>query len=184
MLDFKDPRYAGYSALTVGGVIVLACVLAFNIMNPPKKIVRSTPPETRKALGSLQRSTLSLADDKRAAEKKIANALWNVSLQELGPTALGQVNEAAVKRKVKVSSFRPQKINNVKGVTLVPYVMTVEGSYPDVVGLVRDLGNENSKLAVNLVQLASADANSDKVSATVGLVAYISSPEVGDSGGG
>jgi hypothetical protein len=50
--------------------------------------------------------------------------------------------------------------------------VTVEGSFPDVMGFVKAVQAPENKLSVAQIQLASADGASDMVTLTLGLNAF------------
>ncbi len=112
---------------------------------------------------------------KKAKEQETTNGvlLWSASLESIGPSALSKITLMAKSHQVKLSSFRPQRTGDVDGLTMVPFLMNVDGSYPNVVAFVKDIESTGSKLAVNQVQMSSVDGVSDKVSASVGIVAYM-----------
>ena len=62
----------------------------------------------------------------------------------------------------------------------MPFLVTVEGPYPSVTLFCQDIDKQATKLAVNLIQIASSDAASNAVTASIGLIAYVNvaEPEV------
>ena len=59
--------------------------------------------------------------------------------------------------------------------TQLPFLIGVDGSYPNVVAFVKDIETKGTKLALSQVQLSSSDGTTDKVSASIGVVAYVPS---------
>jgi hypothetical protein len=59
------------------------------------------------------------------------------------------------------------------------YLVTAEGSFLNVMGLIDAFESEGSLLAVKTVQLASVDGATDTVRVTLGLVAYQGEVESG-----
>jgi hypothetical protein len=103
---------------------------------------------------------------------KVVSRTWTGGLQEVGPGALQSMNALATKHKVKLSGFRPERTSQSAGVDLVPFSVTAEGSFLDVVAFVKAIEDPANKLAVDTVQVASSEANSDQATATVGITAY------------
>lgn len=79
------------------------------------------------------------------------------------------MNQIARKRNLKVASFRPQKPVDEAGLLRLPYLVSLEGTYRDALAFVKELEKPQNRLAVNLVQLASADGETSMVRATVGI---------------
>jgi hypothetical protein len=107
-----------------------------------------------------------------ASEKEVQTQTWKGGLEQVGPGALQAINALAAKHKVKLSGFRPERTTQYAGLDLVPFSVTAEGSYLDVLGLVKAIEDPANKLAVDLVQVSSSEANGDQVTATIGLTAY------------
>lgn len=103
--------------------------------------------------------------------------VWDAQPDELGARAMALVTGLAQQEGVKVQAFRPQRQETVSGITRYPYSTVVEGSFPKVAGLVKRLQAGGTKLALTSVQLTAADGETDMVTATVGVIAFIRSVE-------
>jgi Tfp pilus assembly protein PilO len=103
------------------------------------------------------------------ADARIASMTWKEDAELVGPAALAIVNGIAKQRSLKVASFRPQKAVTEGSLVRLPYQISLEGSYTDVVGFVRQLETPTHKLVVNNVQIASSDGETSAVKATIGI---------------
>ncbi len=98
--------------------------------------------------------------------------IWTGPLERIGPVSLDRIDKLASKRRLKMIALRPQRTDEIADFVMVPLTVTVEGSFPDVMGFVRDIQAPANKLSVAQIQLASADGASDAVTLTVGLNAF------------
>jgi Tfp pilus assembly protein PilO len=97
---------------------------------------------------------------------------WSIPQDEVGPAALAKVASLAKARNLKLTAFRPQKTAVMDGLTQMPFLILVDGPFPSVVQFMKDINRTDTKLAVTVVQMASADEASDRVTATIGAAAY------------
>lgn len=178
MLDFIDKKLAPWSFLTLIGILGLVLNLSY-LLYKPKDNTKITELKRKNQLRSMDLTALSARKDTKKASAEIKDHLWTVSEEQIGPMILGKVNELADAHKLKVLSFRPQKVQSVQGLRQLPYQISVEGPFLDVLALCRDIDSGGAKLVVNSIQFASADGNTDKLSSTIGVLAYI--PSAGET---
>jgi Tfp pilus assembly protein PilO len=120
----------------------------------------------------LERDVAALNETTAATSAKVAQVLWDQNADIIGPTALSQINAFARARGVRLASFRPQQVATDGDLTRQPYLITLEGSFPNVMAFLRDVQAPEIKLAVHLVQMTAADGRSDIVNANIGVTAY------------
>lgn len=172
MLDFKDQKLMPLSVAAVIGFIIMIANLGFIwTIKKPAKATKVNPRISQ--LKQANDAIVLAGRSKKEAEKEVNGMVWTISVEELGPTALGAVNKMIDPKKLKVTSFRPQRALPVKGLTMVPYTLSVEGSFLDVVSLARNIDKDPNKMSVTMLQISSADANTDKVAATINLTAFV-----------
>ena len=109
--------------------------------------------------------------------KTLVTRTWSGGAQNVGPGALQAMNALATKYRVKLSGFRPERTTQASSLNLLPYSVTATGGYTDVLGFVKAIENPDNKLAVDSIQIASSEANTDQVIATIGITAYQVSDE-------
>jgi Tfp pilus assembly protein PilO len=137
-------------------------------------------PTTNGLAGRLQRDTLraqiAIKDAKKSsadAEARVKETTWTGDPKQIPPAALAKVSTLATQRGLKLVAFRPQRTNEAGVFRQLPFLVTVEGPYPSITKFCQDIDQPSSRLAVDLIQIASADAASNAVTASVGLVAYV-----------
>jgi Tfp pilus assembly protein PilO len=114
----------------------------------------------------------TIKDRLAATSADVARYVWTVPQDRIGGQSLAAVTNIAMKHSVRLLAFRPQKATDENGLTRLPYMVVLDGTFPSVAAMLRDLETTSNKLAVNLVQIASADASTDQVNATIGVIAY------------
>ncbi|HEY3780826.1 MAG TPA: type 4a pilus biogenesis protein PilO [Fimbriimonadaceae bacterium] len=112
----------------------------------------------------------------KTATTSVDKYVWKKNSDEISSQSLKNVTAIAIKHKVQMLGFRPQKPSEDGGFTHLPYLVLLSGTYPNVQAALQDIEAPVNRLAISLVQFASADANSDSVNATIGVVAYSLTP--------
>lgn len=118
-------------------------------------------------------ATIIAREDADKAESVVRLRTWPGTPGTIGPVARERLRALAAKVGVSLTSFRPQRQNDNGELSQLPFVATIEGPYPNVVRFVRGAESPTTKLAVNLVQISNSDDASNRVNATVGLLAYL-----------
>lgn len=115
----------------------------------------------------------------RLEEKKDAVNKYSFkgTAEEVTPKILQVVNKVAADHKVAVKTFRPQKDTTSDGIVVLPYVLQIEGHYPDVLAFVKNADEPSTLFSVHLLQVAAADGETDNVNATIGIVAFALLPQ-------
>ena len=171
MINLKAKDEAATNAAFLIALLIILGSLAFSFLvpKPDAKSVIATRKEQQKKI-------FDEVDDSRkaftASQARVVTETWTGSAAKIGPGALTAMNALATQHKVKLSGFRPERVSQAAGLELDPYTVTAEGSYPDVVNFTKAIEDPNTKLCVDSVQIASADANGDSVAANIGITAY------------
>jgi|GEM_PF-3309719 len=170
MISFKTRNDAASGVLMILGIVLVVGAAGWALVKlPDKRTVVAPPPGLAK-----QQSEIDDAARKQTSLQNEINQMdWGEGPDEVVPEALAVINRLAVLHHLKVTAFRPQKSVSVVGMTEIPFALTVEGTFLDTMGFVRDLETTDTKLAVNLVQVNSAESSTDHVSGTVNFVAYL-----------
>ena len=96
----------------------------------------------------------------------------------IGPNALARVTALVKANGLRLIGFRPQRtIDSPSGLTLYPYQLSIEGTFPASAKFVRAVEGTVRDLAVTSFQAASADGESGTVNATVGIIAFRDTPK-------
>jgi Tfp pilus assembly protein PilO len=151
----------------IGMLAGIALILLFP--KPSQASVRATQrsQETKIKIGAEQANK-----DLATAKTQVDAHIWSGGAEAVGPGTLQVMNSLATKYKVKLSGFRPERTTNASGLDMLPYSVTATGAYLDVLNFAKAIENPDNKLAVDSLQVASSEANSDQVIATIGITAY------------
>jgi Tfp pilus assembly protein PilO len=149
--------------------IIAGAAFIFLVPRPTAASIRATQKQKE---GQAQLRAAQAKKDFGAAHSKVVARTWSGGAEQVGPGALQSMNALAAKHRVKLSGFRPERSSQVSGLDFLPYSVTATGAYLDLVNFVRAIENPDTKLAVDSLQIASSEANSDQVIATIGITAY------------
>ena len=171
LINFKNRQEAGPSAVMLTALVVLAGALAYMLLVP-------TPTTEGLAKGK-ERSRKQLEDQivmaqqsGQLARTQTASRLWQGDLDMISASVLAQLTQEANGRKLKLSAFRPQRTLNLPELTELPFSVQVSGPYPAVQAFAATLDRPSTRLALRSLQLASSDAASNTVTATLGISAF------------
>lgn len=163
-------------------LIVLAAIAMYDLVVP--KPAEAKTKQQRTFDVNMQMHNVEIhKSDLAKAQAASARYIWSVKkTDEIGASSLKTITAMAQKHKVTVLGFRPQKATSDSGLQVLPYLIILEGDFPGMSAFLNDLENVQTKLAVTMVQLASADANTDRVNANIGVTAYsLPLPQSGSS---
>ena len=96
----------------------------------------------------------------------------SVYAERVVPEVMQQVQAAAQRSGVTLSSIRPLAPQRLDGLTAHEIQFQFDSSFPSAISLLYDLEKEGSKLAITRVQISSASQTSDAVRMTVSVAAY------------
>ena len=157
-------------AMWVGIIGMLAGIAL--VLFLPKPSLASIQANQKRQEADIQVRAAQARKDFDAAETKVKKRVWSGGAEEVGPGALKAMNGLAAKYRVKLSGFRPERTTQTAGLDLLPYSVTATGAYLDVLTFAKAIESPDNKLAVDSLQIASSEANSDQVIAMIGLTAY------------
>jgi Tfp pilus assembly protein PilO len=175
MKGFSLKKEQGWTVLSIVAVGWILFLVAFTMFVPkpaPKSAAARTYEEMR-AKRELAELEAVLAE----ARKEVDRLTWQGTVDEISPAVLNEVTRLAAERRVSVLALRPQREAIEGRLARLPYMLNVDGPFPQVSEFIADLETGANRVAVSLVQIASSDGASDRVSATVGLTAFRQLPE-------
>lgn len=153
------------------GMILVVCLILFDwlVPKPSAAVVEAKyEAEFQELEASLKLNEKKLQD----VQEALTTYSYKGDPESVTPQILALVNSIAKNKNITVKSFRPQKPDNVENLTRLKYVVLVEGSFRDVVSFVKAADEPTNLFSVSAFQAASADGESDKVNATISLVAF------------
>ncbi len=156
------------------GVAVLAMggLLAYDLLAPVPTVQQSIRARLRNEKEVMDQ-TKALREDLAKYEAEVASRVWSGTADTVSAQTLDLATKVAKSKGLKLSAFRPQKAAEDGELTRLSYVLTLEGRFPALMGVVKELETPTHRLSVHLVQVASADEASDLVNATVGVTAFL-----------
>lgn len=171
MINFKDPKDQVPSLLAVVGIVLLCGSIVGLFMNKKVSTTEMTRKNNEKRLeySALKKRTEA---DLYSADLLIEKQLWTGKVADITPVALAKVGRLVSDSKLNLVSFRPQKPLEGTALLQIQYNLSVDGSYTSVATLVDKIEKSDAKLAVNSIQYAASENDSDKVTAMIGLVAF------------
>ncbi len=176
MINFRDPKDQVPSLLAVVGMgLMAASVVGLFILPtiPTKPKLSPIYIEAGKVETAKKRAEEDIDKDKALMSKH----LWTSKPADVTPVALAKISEIVASTKLNLISFRPQKGVESAALLQLQYNLAVDGPYTNVATLLDRIEKSDAKLAVNSVQYAAAEGESDKVTATIGLVAFSEIPK-------
>jgi hypothetical protein len=170
-----NPTDRTANTLVIGSAMVMLATLCYALLVPPRSAKDVTAGRVR-SRESVERDIATAKDAVRESETATRARLWNGDAESVVATLLDRWNRDARSLELQVTSFRPQKTRSVAGLTELPGTLQVSGPWPRVGQLLERLERPGARLVVRSVQIASADAASDAVTATVQFQAYLAKP--------
>lgn len=172
MIDFRRKENVPASVLAIVAIVTLLGTFLFMVF-VPKPTTKGLAEKTRQDGMKIRIKTRDADDRLVAAKATVATTTWPGSGDEVAPSANTRLIAMATRRGLKLTSFRPQRTTAKTDLTVLPFIVTVEGSFPQVVEFTRDIDSPGTRLATSLVQITSANDDTDRVTATVAVMAYL-----------
>lgn len=174
MINFRDPQLLVPSILIVLSIIILAGTLLYMIFVPPPSVAGLARGRAA-SLMEMSREVKSAKARTAAARQQIAPMVWTGDTDTISGTLLQQLTAQARQHALSISAFRPQRTQDVGGVTELPFTVQLSGAYQGVHAVMSSLDAPGSKVVLRSVQIDSS-ATGSGVTATLGLTAYVVSP--------
>ena len=177
LIDFHDKKSIGASTLIVLSIVSLAGTLGVMLL-VPKPSLAGLAKKYRDMDFSSRVETQKLRERLAEMRGRSSQLIWNRPPAQVGPAAMAQVSLLAKKHRLNVVAFRPQRATDEGAVGILPMLVSVEGTYPDFAAFVSEVEDPRFKLGVSLMQVTAADGSTNKVNASLGVVALQQTPEV------
>lgn len=156
-------------------IMILACVLlAGSVVGliVPKPNAKDVQAKERTETKKLKTSAEVAKRDALLAKASVVSRTWVGEQSTIQAQLVNLTTSLAKKRGVEWLRLQPQKSVVGGALEQVPFLLVVEGPFPAVASLERDLEAPQNRLAISAFQVASSDSESNKVSASIGLVAH------------
>jgi hypothetical protein len=167
--DIKLKPAFGWNLLFAVSLLAILGTIWYGFLRPTQPGQASSWKKTLDDLTAQSRT----ANDAAAADLAVVdNRTWDQSLDNLGSTVLGNLTRLAEKHKLQLSNFRTERPSGLANLSEAPFVLVVDGAFPDVLTFVQSVESPGNKLAVSLLQLSASDAVPGNVTATMGLSGF------------
>jgi len=153
-------------------VIVGAGYYAFSAPKPAS----GRAAEAEKSLRSTERSNRTTTALAKQTQETVKRLTWDVAPETLGAQMMGKLTAIADRHHVQLSSFFVGKPIKAPSLIQTPFVVTIQGTYQDVLHTVQAIENPDSKIAVNGLKLEPAKTlgtEANMVSTTLNLTAFL-----------
>lgn len=179
MINFKNKDEVLPSALIVFSIVVLlGSLIALLVLKPDSGLARG---RNRSRL-TIQREITLATQGTVDATVRARPRLWEGDADVVTASVLAQLTRQANQQALILTAFRPQKNQQLDGVSELPFSVQVAGSYAKVRAFVASLDAAGSKVAVRSFQFASTDGATDTVTANVTFSAFVVLKEGGSRG--
>lgn len=177
MINFHKEEERVPSILIVLSLLILLGALIYMVAIPKPSvagIVKGREKSKRRVQDDIKKTYAQL----ETTEKIVRPRLWKEEGEAITPLILAQLTQQATAQKLRISAFRPQRLQVLDGVTEVPYSVYVNGSYTAVLALLKGLDAPKSKVILRSTQISSSDPKTSTVTAVIGVSVYHESAEV------
>ncbi len=173
MKDAGHGRIVSITILVLSLLVIAASVASITVA--PKPDPEAARNAHRKTLAKLISTRDQAKVDAGLAEKASAKRIWPGDSDAVTSALMAGLTREAEARDLKMAGFRAQRLVDYQGITEMPFSVQVVGSYPEVRSFLAMLDKPGTRVLLRSAQLASADAATDTVSATLGVSAFIRS---------
>jgi Tfp pilus assembly protein PilO len=176
MINFKDPKDQTPSALAVLGLLLIAAAVVVSLFFTRAIDATAFAKKAKSDEASLKLRSMAAQSDNFVYENAISKYQWTEPEDVVTPSALTIISKRAKESRLNLISFRPLKSIENSSMIQLPMQFTVDGSFADVAAMLESLERSDSKLAVQQIQFASQEGETDKVSANINMLAYLAKP--------
>jgi Tfp pilus assembly protein PilO len=169
MIDFKQKESSGLSTVIVASLVVIVASFGFLLFYPKPKIVT----DTQAAQAEVQRKIDASIKSVNTGVSIVSPKLWLGNPDTVSSEVLGALTSKANEGSLKLSSFRPQKGQDIAGLMELPFSAQLSGSYESVRDILSALDAPSSKIVLRSAQITATDQGDTEVTAIIGLSAYV-----------
>jgi len=177
MIDFKNRDDVVPSAMILLSIVILAVTAIFMLLAPQPKLKQTAHGFNSKGR-NMAKQTDALEEKAAELQKASSARLWTGGAQTVTSAVLAQMTDRSRRYGVTLASFRPQRGQDLPGVSELRFNAQVTGPYVKICDLMGSLDASGGKIALTSVNLAASGANTGSVTATLGLSAYMPSSTV------
>lgn len=162
---------AAWNALLGVSILVLVAALGMHFLLPSPKPKLGIKQRIAKQ-AAVHEETDTLKEKIQAGQNTIRTYVWPGDAKRAEAEAMALVTRIAKTHEVSLGAFRPQRVVLDQGLRRLPFALSLEGSFPDVIQFVGELETPSNRIAVQMLQMSASDSSSDQVSATMTVMAF------------
>lgn len=176
MINFRDRSEWGISIVVLASLLAMAGALVWMLLVPKPTTVGMSK-EKRDKEFKVRLATTEARERLIDLRTSIDKRVWPGDPDNVAPSALDRISRLARRQDLKLVALRPQRAETIHDMTMLPFIVTVEGPFPKAIAFVRSLEAPEHRMAVSLIQINATDGGSDAVTLTLGLTAYAQVPQ-------
>jgi len=169
VINFKNKDEILPSTLIVFSIILMAATLVFKLFcaEPVAPGIKSST--LRGYAKNIDEANVAIHNAKLA----IAPHIWTEDPDTVSASVLALLTQQANQNDVKVGAFRPQRSQDLTGLSEYPFIVQVTGSYSGIRGIMKVLDSSGSRVVLRSVQVSASEDAGTEVTVTLGLSAYV-----------
>lgn len=144
-------------------------------LTPPKPQANALGP-SRQSLRDTQAATVQAAALATKAEGELHARTWDLRPDALGTRMMDDLTRLTGRRRVVLANFSSGRMVIGAGLRQLPFTVTLEGAFSDVLAAMDDLERPESRLALGNVAITPKEAAGEapgRVAATLVLTAFL-----------
>lgn len=173
MKDAGHGRMVSITILVLSLLVIAASVASITVA--PKPDPEAARNAHRRTVAKLIATRDQSKRDAQSADAAAAKRIWPGDSDAVTSALMAGLTREADARELKMAGFRAQRVVDYQGITELPFSVQVVGPYPSVRAFLAMLDRPGTRILLRSAQLASADAATDTVSATLGVSAFVRS---------
>ena len=177
MISFKTRADILPSTITLLAILILCGALLYTLLVPLPQYSSIDAVRTVKR-AKMTNDILFYQKRQNEALAAISPRVWNGTTNHVIASVLALVTSNSDRQAVKLTAFRPQRTQDLDGVTELPFTIQLAGSYPAIRQVMRTLDSGGNKVVLRSVQVNASEQITNSVTATLGISTYIATPEL------
>lgn len=153
-------------------VAIAAAYVAFTAPPAPKDTVASS----RKSLEGARKANLTTLAQADRSTRNVMGRTWTGDPETLGSRVMERLTKLADERHVQLASFQVGRAIEAPSLIQTPFIVTLQGTFENVLRTVKAIENPDYKLAVSGLKLEpakSVGSEANTVSTTLNLTAFL-----------
>jgi Tfp pilus assembly protein PilO len=164
------------TGMAVTAVALMAAAVGYYLFVPAPKVTAkrvSVATQRHKIMHDAEKAKAQV-DSLRA--EPLAH-VWTERPEKVMPQVLARLNALGKSAHVTVNGFRPQKEQAAGEVQILPFFLTLQGNVDGISRFLENLNDHEPKIALSMIQIATAETGNAPATASLNVVAYLQPPD-------